>query len=205
MVKESAVEEELIKFGDIDIDVKDRDQVLELIKHVPASIIKQELEPHKTGIYIQPVPTDPVTGLCSLDYQQAEELGYLKLDIINMYAYEGIRDEQHLNELISKPVTWELLESKEVVDQLYHIHNHFDIVSKMKPTSIEQLAAVLALIRPGKRHLIGKPWDLVEQEIWKTTQDGYSFKKSHAMSYALMIVVQINFIEEKLIAGIEDK
>ena len=47
---------------------------------------------------------------------------------------------------------WELLEHKEVVEQLFHVHNHFDIVNILKPKSIEQLAAGLAIIRPAKRH-----------------------------------------------------
>jgi hypothetical protein len=67
----------------------------------------------------------------------------------------------------------------------------------MKPTSISQLAAVLAMIRPAKRHLIGKDWDTVMQEVWtKPDGDEYFFKKSHATAYAVAVVVQMNLICE---------
>jgi DNA polymerase III alpha subunit len=70
----------------------------------------------------------------------------------------------------------------------------------MKPRSVEQLAMVLALIRPGKRHLIGKIWPAVESEIWKLSNDGeYVFKKSHAIGYALAIVVQMNLMIEEAV------
>ena len=67
----------------------------------------------------------------------------------------------------------------------------------MKPTSVEQLAMVLALIRPGKRHLVGKSWTLIKRSIWDETDDGYSFKKAHSVSYALAIVVQMNLMVEE--------
>ena len=47
-----------------------------------------------------------------------------------------------------------MLEHRDVIQQLFHIHNHSDTVIRMKPRSIEQLAMVLAVIRPGKKHLI---------------------------------------------------
>jgi hypothetical protein len=70
----------------------------------------------------------------------------------------------------------------------------------MKPTSIPQLAAVLAMIRPAKRYLIGKDWDLVMTEIWtKPENDEYFFKKAHAIAYAHVIIVQMNLICEDLL------
>jgi DNA polymerase III alpha subunit len=69
----------------------------------------------------------------------------------------------------------------------------------MKPQSIEQLAAVLAIIRPAKRHLLGKKWDTVMKEVWlKPTDDSYYFKKAHAIAYAHAIVVHMNLICEGL-------
>ena len=66
----------------------------------------------------------------------------------------------------------------------------------MKPKNVEQLARVLAMIRPGKRHLIGKSWDEIEDEIWTKTDDKFSFKKSHSYAYATLIVVQMNLLCE---------
>jgi DNA polymerase III alpha subunit len=69
----------------------------------------------------------------------------------------------------------------------------------MKPTSIEELAAVLAVIRPAKRYLIGKDWQTVKNEVWqKPAGDEYYFKKAHAVAYAAVIVVQMNLICEKI-------
>jgi hypothetical protein len=67
---------------------------------------------------------------------------------------------------------------------------------------VEQLSAVLAMIRPAKRYLIGKDWTTVMREIWtKPTGDDYYFKKSHATAYAMAIVVQMNLICEQISYG----
>jgi len=60
------------------------------------------------------------------------------------------------------------------------------------------LAMVLALIRPGKRHLVGYEWPIVEADIWTNTdgEEGYVFKKAHAVSYAHVVVVQLNLLLE---------
>jgi DNA polymerase III alpha subunit len=72
----------------------------------------------------------------------------------------------------------------------------------MKPKSIEQLAAVLAIIRPAKKNLLGKSWDEVLEQVWqKPTTDEYYFKKSHAIAYATAIVVQMNLICEGISYG----
>ena len=65
----------------------------------------------------------------------------------------------------------------------------------MKPTSVEQLAAVLAIIRPAKRGLLGKDWNTVFDTVWQKPTDGtYYFKKAHAISYAMAIVLQLNML-----------
>jgi DNA polymerase III alpha subunit len=72
----------------------------------------------------------------------------------------------------------------------------------MKPTSIEELAAVLAVIRPAKRYLIGKDWSVVKNEVWqKPAGDEYFFKKSHAHSYAALVVIHMNMLCEKISYG----
>ena len=58
--------------SDIDIDFGDRNQILSLLKHTPASIIRNEkLTKHNTGVYFTDIPVDPYTGQASLDYQLA--------------------------------------------------------------------------------------------------------------------------------------
>ena len=180
---------------DIDIDLLDRDKALNLIKHVPASIWKdKKITKHNTGVYAQDIPVDPVSGLASLDYEVADKLGYFKIDFFNVSAYEGVRDEQHLIELMYKQPHWAMLKNKEVVAKLFHISDHFELVNKLNPQSIDELAAVLAIIRPGKRHLADSDWDTIMKDVWNKPQEGYFFKKAHAIGYAYVIVVQMNLL-----------
>jgi hypothetical protein len=54
----------------------------------------------------------------------------------------------------------------------------------------------LAIIRPGKKHLIGKPWKEVAKTVWDKGTDGYVFKKSHSLAYAHLVAVHMNLITE---------
>jgi hypothetical protein len=92
---------------------------------------------------------------------------------------------------------WELFQHAEIVKQLFHIGNHYDIIKQHLPQTVEQLAMILAMIRPGKRYLVGNSWEVVENEVWEQT-DGYFFKKSHAIGYALVIIVQLNLLVSKV-------
>ena len=181
---------------DIDIDVKDRDVLLKKLKHIPASIINNgEIKKHNTGVYFTDIPTHPFTNSANIDYKEAEDRGYFKLDILNVGVYDKVKNEKHLQELIDQEPDWSLLEHKEIVEQLFHIHNHFDIINKLKPKSVEELAAVLAIIRPAKRHLLNESWNNINENVWKKpTDDSYYFKKSHAVGYALAICVQLNVL-----------
>ena len=181
---------------DVDIDFFDRDGVLKLFKHAPASIIKDnEITKHKTGVYFHAVPTDPINRYASLDYKKAEDRGYFKIDCLNVNIYKNIKSEQELVELMIEEPNWEMLNDPKIVEQLFHLNGHFNIVSKLKPKNIEQLAAVLAIIRPAKRGLMYKNWPDILKEVWvKPTDGSYFFKKSHAVAYAQAIVVQMNLI-----------
>jgi hypothetical protein len=181
---------------DVDIDFFDRDGVLKLFKHTPASIIKDgKTEKHKTGVYFHAVPEHPVTGNSSLDYKKAEDRGYFKIDMLNVNIYKEVKSEQELVELMIQEPNWDMLKDPKIVENLFHINGHFDIVSKLEPRNIEQLAAVLAIIRPAKRQLMYKDWQDIMREVWTKPTDGsYFFKKSHAIAYAQAIVVQMNLI-----------
>jgi hypothetical protein len=185
---------------DIDIDTKNRNDILDLIKHVPASIINdKEVKKHNTGVYVTDIPINPFIGASNINYKEAEDRGYFKLDVLNVGVYENVKNETHLVELVTKEPDWSLLEHKEIVEQLFHIHNHFDIVNTLKPNSVEQLASVLAIIRPAKRHLAKQNWDDIGENVWKKPTDGtYFFKKSHAIGYAMAIVLQLNLLTEQV-------
>ena len=185
---------------DVDIDFADREQILKVVKHTAAMQRDGNKErKHNTGVYFHHVPTNPFTGLCTLDYKQAEDAAWFNIYLLYVGIYSYFTSNEQIDELLDKEPMWELLEHKDVIQQLFHIHNHSDTVIRMKPRSIEQLAMVLAVIRPGKKHLIGRSWSEIEQEVWTKTEDVYSFKKSHAIGYAAAIALQLN----QLVYGID--
>lgn len=184
---------------DIDIDFANRDQILEIIQHVRARRNTDDgFTNHSTGIYPHQIPSDPVTNIAGIDYKTAEDRGYFKIDFLNVSVYEKISSEEELVRLMNIEPLWELLEQKDFCDLIFHVNGYHNLIAKLKPKSIDELAMFLALIRPGKKHLLQKVyesgWDSVRDEIWTKTDDSYSFKKSHAVAYAHAIVVQINQI-----------
>lgn len=190
---------------DIDIDFADRDRALSGLDYISAVMQNKDgvISRHPSGVYFQDIPTHPISGLSSLLYGEAEDIGYFKIDFLNQSVYGEIKDEEHLDRLLNTEPMWELLEEREMVSQLLHIHAHYDTVASIQPRSIEDLAIVLALIRPGKRYLLGAPRPKIEAEIWKRDASGYTFRKAHAVSYAALIVVQMNLIVEKLTTAME--
>lgn len=188
---------------DIDIDFLDRDKALELFKHIKASRVDDgKLIKHNTGVYFHEVPVKAEEGICAVPYEEAEEQGYFKIDFLNVGLYKGVRDEEHLIQLMEATPLWDLLQDDNFNSLLFHVNGHGGILREMKPRCIQELAAVLAMIRPAKRHLIGKPWKEVMAEVWtKPENDEYFFKKSHATAYAVAIVVQMNLICEQVSYG----
>jgi hypothetical protein len=183
---------------DIDIDFLDRTVALAELKHVTASIDDNgTFKKHNTGVYCTSIPYNPFTGLSTIDYKQAEERGYFKIDFLNVNIYKGVRNEEHLKQLMETEPLWDLLEQDDFTQLLFHVNGHGSILRQSKPKSIEELAAVLAMIRPAKRYLIGKDWTTIMTEVWtKPENDEYFFKKAHAVAYAMAIVVQMNLICE---------
>ena len=188
---------------DIDIDFADRTKALEKFKYVTAAIEDNGIfKKHNTGIYCTSVPYNPITGLSTVDYKSAEDRGYFKIDFLNVNIYKDVKDEEHLKKLMETEPLWDLLLQDDFSNLLFHVNGHGTILREMAPQSIEQLAAVLGMIRPAKRHLIGKDWDTVLREVWvKPEGDDYYFKKAHAVAYAVAIVVQMNLICESISYG----
>ena len=117
--------------SDIDIDFGDRTQALNLFEHHPAGIMRDgELIKHNTGVYVTDIPTDPFTGIASIDHKLAEERGYMKLDLLNVSLYTQIKSEQHLTDLMAQEPLWDLLLDTEFCSQLIHIGAHHDLLLK---------------------------------------------------------------------------
>ena len=149
---------------DIDIDFADRTEVLGKLKHRIARL--DEKKKHNTGVYVTEIPHNPVDMLSTIDYESAEDRGYFKLDFLNVSIYEKVKDEDHLKELMNKEPLWELLETKDFCDLVFHVSGHHSLIKKLKPKNKEQLAAVLAIIRPAKRHLQDSSWEDIFKEVW---------------------------------------
>lgn len=185
--------------SDIDIDFGNREEALALLKYIPASINRDgNWVQHNTGIYATRIPTDPFTGRASIDHQDADNRGYTKLDFLNVSLYKQVRSEQHLTDLLAKEPEWDRLYDPEFCAKLIHIGNHYDTLIKMPEAvnSIPRMSMFLSVIRPAKRHLIGKAWVDVAKTVWTKEDEGYAFKKSHAVAYAHLVVVNMNLLSE---------
>ncbi len=184
--------------SDIDIDFGNRERILEKINHISASMRNiNPIRKHATGIHVTEIPYDPINNMSALDYEVAEDRGYLKIDMLNVHVYNMVRDENHLIQLMSEP-DWSMLCDSKIVEQLIHLGNHYNSIQRMPEpiNTVPRLAMFLAVIRPGKKHLIGLPWSEVSKTIWDREEGTYSFKKSHAIAYANLVVVHMNLLKE---------
>lgn len=185
---------------DVDIDMAKREDFLKLVPHTVASIEKDGVfTKHNTGVYFQRIPTFPLEGYSAVDHKQAEQQGWFKVDFLNNSIYKSVRDEAHLTELMEQEPLWDLLLHEDVVKQLYHVNNYTHVLQAYAPSSVEELAMLLAVIRPAKKHLMGKPFTEIKETVWlKPSTDDYYFKKAHAIAFACAIVVQLNLICEQV-------
>lgn len=185
--------------ADIDIDLPDRSKVLELIKHTAAmQVADGQVRRHNSGIYVTDIPQDPINKCAAIDYQTAEQRGYFKLDFLNMSVYQLVRDPAHYETLLATPPPWQRLwEDSAWASQLVHVGKYTDLLRSMRPNSIPRMAAFISIIRPGKAHLQNCAWSEVFDEVWNGDDSrGYTFKKSHSLSYAMLVVLHMNLLDE---------
>lgn len=187
---------------DVDIDVKSHTK--KEVYGIRASIYnpdRKELQPHPSGVYIDcGMPVDPVTGLAPVDYEAAAELGFIKIDLLTNTAYDGFETKDDVLKAFQKEPNWDSLQDPQFVAKLPHIANHFELVELIKPRSIQELADLLALIRPGKTHLIDDYLEHPERTrknlYRRPVNNQYWFKYSHAIAYAALIVTRMNYLAE---------
>ena len=187
---------------DVDLDCFGRDKILEGIECIFGRIDRpnNKVEKHPTGVYFQNIPRDPTTNISTLDHRIASDYGYFKIDVLNVNLYEDVRNEEHLLELINREPPWDFFEYKEITDELFHLKGHSDLLMKYKPKSVEDIAMILAIIRPGKAHLRGADWDTIRREVWVKNEgaENYQFKRSHGIAYAIAICVNLNLLIDKM-------
>ena len=185
--------------ADIDIDLADRDQLLQLLQVTPARQQHQgQIRRHNSGVYITDIPYDPVHECAAIDYETAERLGYFKIDLLNMTVYQLITSPEHYESALAQDPPWSRLwTDSEWAKQLVHIGNYTDLLQKMKPDSIPRMAAFISIIRPGKAHLQNRSWSEVFESVWDGDDSrGFVFKKSHAISYAALVALHMNLLNQ---------
>jgi hypothetical protein len=181
--------------ADIDIDFADRNNILSLIDHVPA---RQGDRRHNSGVYVTDIPRDPLLGCAAIDYEQAEQRGYFKIDFLNMSVYSLIRDPGHYQAMLDREPPWSRLwQDPQWASQLVHVGNYIDLLASMRPDSVPRMAAFISVIRPGKAHLQNQPWEQVFRSVWDgDASRGYVFKRSHAISYAALVALHMNLLDQ---------
>ena len=185
--------------ADIDIDFADRESILKLIDAVPARQLHQgQVRRHNSGVYVTDIPYDPVNQCAAIDHESAEQRGYFKIDLLNMTVYQQIKDPAHYDQLLSQTPPWSRLwQDPEWASQLVHVGNYTDLLAAMKPDSIPRMAAFISVIRPGKAHLQRQSWDRVFESVWDgDSSRGYTFKQSHAISYAALVALHMNIVNQ---------
>jgi hypothetical protein len=185
--------------ADIDLDFANRDHALSLIQHTPARQLHQgQTRRHNSGVYVTEIPYDPIHCCAAIDYETAETRGYFKLDFLNMSVYQLIKDPDHYETVLTTTPPWQRLwQDRAWSSQLVHVGNYQDLLAEMKPDSVPRMAAFISIIRPGKAHLQGMPWDQVFDTVWDgDTSRGYTFKKSHSISYAALVALHMNLLNQ---------
>lgn len=182
---------------DIDIDCADREHVLNLIKHIPARLAKDDRR-HASGVYVTKIPYDPINGCAALDYIEAERRGYFKIDLLNVSVYTLVRNPDHYEQMLNRDPQWDLLwTNRELSSKVVHVGNYWDLLVRLKPDSVKKLAAFVSIVRPGKSHLQHRNWDEIFSSVWDgDTSEGYTYKKSHAFSYGMLIKLHLNLLSE---------
>lgn len=187
---------------DVDLDCFGRDNILAGVECIFGRIDRPngKVDKHPTGVYFQNIPRDPSTNISTLDHRIATDYGYFKIDFLNVNMYEGVRSEEHLMELINRVPPWDFFLFTEITDQLFQLNGHSNLLQRYKPTSVEDLAMILAVIRPSKAHLQREGWDRIRSEVWVKNADdeSYQFKRCHAISYSIAIIVHLNLLIEKM-------
>ena len=184
--------------ADIDIDLADRDKLLQLMHATPARQLHQgQVRRHNSGVYVTDIPRNALLDCAALDYETAEQRGYFKIDFLNMSVYKLIQNPEHYQEMLDRTPPWQRLwQDSEWASNLVHVGNYTGLLATMRPDSIARMAAFISIIRPGKAHLQNQPWDQVFASVWDGDDSrGYVFKKSHAVSYAALVALHMNLID----------
>lgn len=187
---------------DIDIDISSKFKPERIFPIIHASMVeKGELKKHIVGVYFQTMPVDHVTGLAAIPYKEADAHGFFKIDMLNLNILDMFESKDEITHLLKKEPDWSLLDDPEVVKKLFHLGRHYEVVNKIKPKSVSALADCLAIIRPNKIGLLDKYVNnksTVIKELYMKREPS-DLRKSHAIPYALLIVLQLHLIKADIL------
>lgn len=124
--------------------------------HAPGLIIADK------DIYLSCPMSDKTTGIAQFEYQYMEQLGFLKVDILPLSTLSYIFDiekriendgkrVEDIQEMIDDKKTYQFLRKKYVQD-IFQLDASYGIrlaIEEIQPSSFIDLAALLALYRPG--------------------------------------------------------
>lgn len=188
---------------DIDLDTKSDFKPAAIFKDVTlASMLKGgELVRHPCGTYFQNIAHDPITNYAAIPHKEAQDLGYFKVDFLHLSLLDDFDSKAEIRALMKQEPDWNLLLDEDHVAKLFHIKLHYAMINRIKPRSIQVLADAIALIRPGRRRLLDQylqdPKYVRDNLLYvKNAEDEYSFKRGHALAYAINIVLQLHLIKQ---------
>ncbi len=185
---------------DVDIDLKpDFNPLDHFPEAIRASRIQDgQIRPHPAGVYFQKIAVDRISGLAAIPFEEAEDEGYFKIDLLHLSFLDNFQSKEEMRILLKKEPDWCLLQSPSVVSKLFQLHKHYDVVKAVRPESVLSLADCIAIIRPAKRFLLPRYLENPEGlrgALYAKPRNGKPyFKKPHAISYALTIVLQLHLI-----------
>lgn len=169
-----------------------------------SQVNNERISKHPAGVYFQQIPRDPITDLSAIPYDKAERYGYFKVDFLHLSLLDFFENKQQLRALMKREPDWSLLLDDEVIPQLFQLRNSAALLKYVKPTSVEELADCIALIRPAKIHLqdqyvLNK--ERTRKELYKMPLPVGCFKRAHAIAYAFNVVVQLHLIKNGIYNG----
>ena len=187
--------------ADVDIDIPIRTPIHTLFPSVISAsrVANGQLVKHPCGYYFETIPVDKLTNLAAIPYTEAENLDYTKIDFLHLSLLGGFKNKAEFRAMCRKEPNWDLLKEKKIVEQLFQVKNHWILLQRVHPKSIIELADVIALIRPEKRHLLDQyvaNKAVIRPLLYRGAGDDKSaFRYGHSLSYSVTIVAQLNLIE----------
>lgn len=190
-------------YADIDIDTAStfipKDIFPECI--YASRVNNGDLHKHPVGVHFQNIPIDPVTKLSAIPYNHISEYEYYKIDMLHVSVLDMFDNKEQIKKLIKKEPNWEILVNPEHTHKLFQLNKQYEVLSLLRPKSIIDVADCIALIRPGKRNLLYKYLankEAVRAVLYQKSHES-DYKKSHAIAYAHIVVLQLHLIQAKIL------